>query len=103
MVKEVRVDSSSNPLWHSLHKQRHVFVKLAVSFVVMGIAFRLFFSDNSFGFSTVQVEVVPSDSEPSLSEESDQTIHSSFSVSPQPSPLPLDLPLFEIQTSQNGK
>ncbi|XP_042487665.1 protein trichome birefringence-like 25 [Macadamia integrifolia] len=48
MVKEMSLDW--NP-W-SLRKHNHVFVKISVSFLLMGLAFRLFFSD-SIGFSSV--------------------------------------------------
>ncbi|XP_058096078.1 protein trichome birefringence-like 24 [Magnolia sinica] len=48
MVKETRLDLNQ---W-SLHKQSHIFVKLAVSILLVGLAFRLFFSQ-SVGFSPV--------------------------------------------------
>ncbi|XP_043714782.1 protein trichome birefringence-like 25 isoform X3 [Telopea speciosissima] len=48
MVKEMSLDCSS---W-SLRMHNHVLVKFAVSILLMGLAFRLFFSD-SIGFSSV--------------------------------------------------
>ncbi|XP_059456230.1 protein trichome birefringence-like 25 [Corylus avellana] len=53
MVKEMRWDSKLS----SLHKLNHVFVKFAVSFLLLGLAFRLFSSD-SFRISSV-VETAP--------------------------------------------
>ncbi|KAM1125543.1 hypothetical protein FF1_040822 [Malus domestica] len=43
MVKELRVES--NPIL-SFHKNNHAFVKFAVSFLLVGLAFRLLFSDS---------------------------------------------------------
>lgn len=53
MVKEMRFDS--NPLSLYKNKHNHVFVKFAVSFVLLGLAFRLFVSD-SIRFSSVNFE-----------------------------------------------
>ncbi|EXB62216.1 hypothetical protein L484_017604 [Morus notabilis] len=90
MVKEMRLDSS--PL--SLHKQKHVLVKFAVSFLLTGLAFRLLFSDSFFRFSAET---------PSLAEQKTESPVPVAETSPPPdqSPLPLDLPDNEIQTFQN--
>lgn len=53
MVKEMRFDS--NPFSLYKNKRNHVFVKFAVSFVLLGLAFRLFVSD-SIRFSSLNVE-----------------------------------------------
>lgn len=92
MVKEMRVDS--NPL--AVYKQRHWFVKFAVSFLLMGLAFRLFFSSDSFVFST-ELETT------STSIAADQETESPVASSPNQTPLPLDFPENESQMFQNGK
>lgn len=89
MVKETRPDSS--PL--SLHKHKHVLVKFAVSFLLMGLAFRLFFPDSFFRFSTETTNASLSDPK------TDSPLP--LASSPDQSPLPLDLPENEIQTFQN--
>lgn len=49
----MRFDSNTS----TLHKHNHVFVKFAISFLLMGLAFRFYFSD-SFKFSAV-LEPIP--------------------------------------------
>ncbi|XVF33196.1 hypothetical protein REPUB_Repub17cG0147800 [Reevesia pubescens] len=54
MVKEMKIDLNPS----SLHKPHHVFVKFAVSFLLLGLAFRLLVSD-SIKFSSSVVETPP--------------------------------------------
>lgn len=84
MVKEMRFESS-NPfsLSSSFHKHNHVFVKFAVSFLLVGLAFRLLFSDSIRLISVV--EPLPA---PIETEETESPV-SSFPVQ---SPPPLDSP-----------
>ncbi|XP_022757517.1 protein trichome birefringence-like 25 isoform X2 [Durio zibethinus] len=64
MLKEMRI--GWNP--SSLHKRHHVFVKVAVSFLLLGLACRLFFSDSiKFSSSSPVVETDTVTESPSLS------------------------------------
>ena len=89
----MRLDS--NPL--AVNKPKNWFVKFVVSFLLMGLAFRLFFYD-SFSFST-ELETTSS----SIAEEKTESTESPVASSPNETPVPFDLPDNEIQVSQNGK
>ncbi|KAJ7962535.1 Protein trichome birefringence-like [Quillaja saponaria] len=88
MMKEMRSDLK--PL--SLNKQNHIFVKFAISFLLVGLAFRLLFSD-SFRFPAV-VETPP------LKE-----VKTEFPLESLPVQTPdyVDFPGNESQTSQKEK
>jgi hypothetical protein len=88
MVKEMRWDSKLS----SLHKLNHVFVKFAVSFLLLGLAFRIFSSD-SFRISSV-VETNP------LAE---QMAESPVVSLPIQAPVSSVVPENETQTSENGE
>ncbi|XP_048335696.2 protein trichome birefringence-like 25 isoform X1 [Ziziphus jujuba] len=92
----------SNPL-SSLHKQNHFLVKFAVSFLLMGLAFRIFFSD-SIRLSSV-LETTPlaeQKPEPPLAEpKTEDSLAEQKTVSSLPSSPTFDFPGNESQTSQN--
>ncbi|KAL5571383.1 hypothetical protein UlMin_020980 [Ulmus minor] len=81
MAKAVRFDSNAL----SVHNSKHFLIKFGVSFLLMGLAFRLLFSD-SFSFSS---QVEPK-TEPLLASSPNQT------------PLPFDFPENEIITSSQN-
>ncbi|GMY23841.1 protein trichome birefringence-like 25 isoform X2 [Fagus crenata] len=96
MVKEMRLDSK--PL--SLHKHNHILVKFGVSFLLLGLAFRLYSSD-SFRISSVLETQTQTQTPPPL-EPDPETESPVFSHPIQP-PLPSDFPQNETQTSHNVK
>ena len=99
MVKEMRIDLNPS----SLHKRHHVFLKFAVSFVLLGLAFRLFVSD-SIRFSSSVVETPPI-VETNTITESPPLSSSSASSSSLPVQVPSsdDLLANESQTFPNGE
>lgn len=101
MGKETRFDS--NPL-SPMHKQNHVFcVKLAVSFLLMGLVFRLFFSDSTTLSAVVQT-TTPLAERKTESPMAEQQTESPLASSPPTQALSAsDFPANESQTSQNGR
>lgn len=105
MVKEMRSEySSSNPFSSpsSFHKHNHVFVKFAVSLLLVGSAFRLFFSDSIRYISVLEPLPPPVETEQELKET--ETPVSSFLAQTPSSLPPIDFPATNItQESENGK
>ncbi|XP_021280258.1 protein trichome birefringence-like 25 isoform X1 [Herrania umbratica] len=97
MVKEMRIDLNPS----SLHKRHHVFVKFAVSFLLLGLAFRLFVSD-SIRFSSSVVETPPLVDTNSITESPPLSSSSSSSSSlPAQAPSSGDLLANESQAFPN--
>lgn len=100
MVKEMRFESNTL----SAQKQNHVFVKFAVSFLLMGFAFRIFFSD-SIRLSSM-VETTPlaeRNSESPLAEPKTEYPRADQKTEFSSTPSAIDFPGNEIQASQNGR
>lgn len=90
MLKQMRFESK--PV-SSFHKHNRLLVKFAASFLLLGLAFRLFYSD-SIGLSVEPPRLADHETEPS----------SVPSFPPQtPPPGPADFPGNSSQASQNGK
>lgn len=81
MVKEMRIDFNPS----SILKRHHVFVKFAVSLMLLGLAFRLFVSDSISFSSSVVVETPP------LVETNDRTESLPLSSSSAQAPTSADL------------
>ena len=94
MVKEMRIDLNPS----SLHKRHHIFVKFVVSFLLLGLAFRLFLSD-SIRFSLSVVETPPLLETNTITESPPL----SSSSSPVQAPTSGDLLPNESQTFRNGE
>ncbi|KAL6126281.1 hypothetical protein ACLB2K_074332 [Fragaria x ananassa] len=103
MVKEMRSEySSSNPFSSpsSFHRHYHVFVKFAVSLLLVGSAFRLFFSDSIRYISVLEPLPPPVETEQELKET--ETPVSSFLAQTPSSLPPIDFPATNItQESEN--
>lgn len=87
----------SNP--SSLYKQNHVFcVKFAVSFLLMGLVFRLFFFSDSITLSSV-IETTT----PPLADQKTVSLPAEQQTEPIQTLSASDFPANETQTSQNGR
>ncbi|OMO64331.1 hypothetical protein CCACVL1_21851 [Corchorus capsularis] len=95
MVKEMRMDLNPS----SLHKRHHIFVKFAVSFLLLGLAFRLFASD-SFRISSSVIEAPPLADTNTLTDS--LPLSSSSSSLPAEAPSSSDSVANESQTFPNG-
>ena len=96
MVKEMRIDLNPS----SLHKRHHIFVKFVVSFLLLGLAFRLFVSD-SIRFSSSVVETPPLLETNTITES--PPLSSSSSSLPVQAPSSGDLLANGSQTFPNGE
>ena len=101
MGKEMRFDSNPS----SLRKQNHVFcVKFAVSFLLMGLVFRLFFSDSITLSSVIETTTPPLADQKTESPPAEQQTRPLLASSPPIQTLSaFDFPANETQSSQNGR
>lgn len=98
MVKEMKFDL--NPSSAYKNKNNHVFVKFAVSFLLIGLAFRLFVSD-SIGFSSVAESRTRTRTNENQSQETNT--ESLEAALPVQEPIPVDFQANETQISDNAK
>ena len=96
MVKEMKFNLNPSSLYKN--KNNHVFVKFAVSFLLIGLAFRLFVSD-SIRFSSV------AETQTQINAEQSQETNTEFpeAVLPVQEPVPDDFQANETQKSDNAK
>lgn len=88
MVKEMRWDKKLS----SFNKHNHIFVKFAVSFLLLGLAFRLFTSDSIRISSPVET--------PPLAEQKTESPVVSFPIQ---APISSVFPANESHTSEDGE